>query len=275
MMILAFIRVTGGFPGKIRGDRMTKCWARSEKFFGAFKIVHDEHRTTVVLASGWTADSVFKSFSMVLSGGVGGWDWHKASFNQLLEQNIIMSDHASHPVCESKADSLSPPINVWVVDDNKNIRSSLMELLALTDELRCTATFPSPNAVLSALASKPGPDAILLDIQMGNANGLDAIRPIRALSRNTQILMFTSMSDSDSKKRALANGASGFLLKSAPVDKIVAAIRQAMEAPAPHLKRLVHTPRRPAAEVSKPHSWIEPWLRLIAPRRGQAISAGR
>ncbi len=186
-----------------------------------------------------------------------------------------MSDQASCPVIESNPDLSSPPINVWVVDDNKTIRSSLMELLALTSELRCTATFPSPNAVLSALASKPGPDAILLDIQMGDANGLDAIRPIKALSRNTQIVMFTSLSDQDAKKRALMNGASGFLLKSSPVEKIVAAIRQAKQAPAPHLKRVLHTKSRPAAKVSKSHSWIEPWLRLITPRRGAAISAGR
>lgn len=186
-----------------------------------------------------------------------------------------MSDQASCPVIESNPDLSSPPINVWVVDDNKTIRSSLMELLALTSELRCTATFPSPNAVLSALASKPGPDAILLDIQMGDANGLDAIRPIKALSRNTQIVMFTSLSDQDAKKRALMNGASGFLLKSSPVEKIVAAIRQAKQAPAPHLKRVLHTKSRPAAKVPKSHSWIEPWLRLITPRRGAAIPAGR
>jgi DNA-binding NarL/FixJ family response regulator len=163
---------------------------------------------------------------------------------------------------------------VWVVDDNKKIRSLLMELLALTDELRCTATFHSPNAVLSALASKPGPDAILLDIQMGDANGLDAIRPIRALSRDTRILMFTSTSDSDSKQRALMNGAGGFLLKSTPLGEIVAAIRLAMEAPVSHLKRSPRNNSRPEPKVSKPHSWIKPWLRLISPCRSQAMPAG-
>jgi len=128
------------------------------------------------------------------------------------------------------------PINIWLVDDNKGIRSLMMELLDGYDGFECKTAFPSPNAVLSTLASKPGPDVILLDIQMGEACGLDAIRPIKALSRSTQILMFTSCSDPSSKKRALSSGASGFLLKHYPLEQIRTSIREASRNPAPHLK---------------------------------------
>ena len=132
--------------------------------------------------------------------------------------------------------SVSAPINVWLVDDNKGIRSALKTLLGLCPSVCCAAEFHSPNAVLSALASRPGPDAILLDIQMGAANGLDAIRPIKALSRHTQVVMFTTCFNPESKQRALINGATDFLQKSAPFEKIIATLERATKNPAPHLK---------------------------------------
>jgi DNA-binding NtrC family response regulator len=129
-------------------------------------------------------------------------------------------------------------LSVWLVDDSKGVRSALRQLLHTCEGVRCTAEFHSPNAVLSALASRPGPDAILLDIQMGAASGLDAIRSIKALSRETQVIMFTTCYDSESKSRALQNGASDFLAKSSPLEKIVAALERARQHPAPHLKPL-------------------------------------
>lgn len=138
------------------------------------------------------------------------------------------------------------PIHIWLVDDNKNLRSTMMELLNTCDGIQCKATFASPNAVLSTLASKPGPDVILLDIQMGNANGLDAIRPIKALSRSTQVLMFTSCGDSESKRLAMTFGATGFLLKQLPLERILDGIHEATLKPAPHLRRM---PRAVSASV--------------------------
>ncbi len=166
------------------------------------------------------------------------------------------------------------PINIWLVDDNQSIRSTLMELLGTCENLRCTGSFHSPNAVLSALASKAGPDVILLDIQMGEANGLDAIRPIKALSRSTQVLMFTTCFDSESKKRAFTNGASDFLLKNFPLERILDCIQRASENPAPHLKRSrakglpSASAVKPAANCRprKPSSWIEQCLNRMLHR---------
>ena len=137
---------------------------------------------------------------------------------------------------ETSNHAASAPIKVWLVDDSRYFRSALQEMLAFCEGIQCTASFHSPNALLSALASKSGPDVILLDIHMGNANGLDAIRPIKALSRSTQVLMLTTFFDSESKKKALVSGASDFLLKHFPIEQIIHSIRQAMSHPTPHLK---------------------------------------
>ncbi|MGC3957565.1 MAG: response regulator transcription factor [Verrucomicrobiota bacterium] len=129
------------------------------------------------------------------------------------------------------------PINLWVVDDNRRIRDTMVELFGRCQGIHCTASFHSPNAVLSALASKVGPDVILLDMNLGEHNGIDAIRPIKSLSPATQVLMFTTFFDAECRTRALTSGASAFLLKSFPLEKIIDSIRQARCKPVPHLKK--------------------------------------
>jgi DNA-binding NarL/FixJ family response regulator len=99
------------------------------------------------------------------------------------------------------------------------------EALGHQDGIECARHFSSPDALLSELASKPGPDVILLDVQMGDRNGLDAVRPIKSLTRSTRVLMFTTCNDPKWRQRALSEGASDYLLKSFPVEKVAARIR--------------------------------------------------
>jgi len=153
----------------------------------------------------------------------------------MLNNVISPSNEATEPV--GNAATSAAPINLWLVDDNHRMRATLAEILGRCDGINCTAAFASPNHVLSALASKVGPDVILLDVHMGELNGLDAIRPIKSLSRSTQVLMLTTFFDNDSRNRALSDGASGFLLKSFPIETIVDSIREARRKPAPHAKR--------------------------------------
>lgn len=150
--------------------------------------------------------------------------------------DVEATDGAQHP----------SPIQVWVVDDNDCIREEVVKLLGRQAGITCQRDFDSPNAVLSVLASKPGPDVILLDIQMGEFSGLDAVRPIRSLSRSTRVLMFTTFFDHEARQCALAEGASGFLLKHDPAEEVVAHIRRAWAQPAPAVRRRIQPPNAPA-----------------------------
>ena len=151
--------------------------------------------------------------------------------------NVLPHPEKDTTTATCSTQAASSPINIWLVDDNRVVRTALQELLGQYEDLHCKATFHSPNSVLSTLASKPGPDVILLDIQMGEACGLDAIRPIKMLSRSTHVVMLTTFFDGDSRKRALDNGASGFLLKHYSMDNIRDSIRTAHKSPVPRLKR--------------------------------------
>lgn len=127
------------------------------------------------------------------------------------------------------------PLDVWLVDDDAQLRELVADVINHESGLECSRHFPGPDAALSALASKPGPDVILLDIQMRDRNGLDAIKPIKSLARNTRVIMFTTFYDRERHHRALREGASGFLLKTSKLQDIVQEIRCPAPATAPGL----------------------------------------
>ncbi len=123
----------------------------------------------------------------------------------------------------------SAPIRIWMVDDNSQFRGLLANILNEERGLEIERQFPSPTAVLRALGLEEPPDVILLDIEMGEENGLDAVRPIKELAKNTHVLMLTTFSGPLSRERAIRDGASDFMFKSWPVSEIVSHIRRAME----------------------------------------------
>lgn len=116
------------------------------------------------------------------------------------------------------------PVHVWLVDDQASLRALIAETLERQGGILCTRQFHSPNALLSALASRVGPDVILLDVQMGDANGIDAIPAIKSLSRSTRVLMLTTCYDMDWHQQALDSGAAGYLLKTDPTERLVGSI---------------------------------------------------
>jgi DNA-binding NarL/FixJ family response regulator len=123
----------------------------------------------------------------------------------------------------------SAPIRIWMVDDNSTFRSLLANLLNEEGGLHIEQQFPSPTAVLKALAFEEPPDVILLDIEMGEENGLDAVGPIKALAKNTHVLMLTTFAGPLARERAFREGASDFMFKTWTVPEIALHVRRAME----------------------------------------------
>lgn len=118
---------------------------------------------------------------------------------------------------------------IWLVDDNANFRTLLAKLLEDEVDFKCERQFSSPPAILEALSRETAPEIILLDIEMGEHNGLDAIRPIKALAPETHVLMLTTFAGPGGRERAFREGASDFMLKTWETSEIAAHIRQALE----------------------------------------------
>lgn len=121
------------------------------------------------------------------------------------------------------------PIRIWLVDDSANLRMLLRGLLDCEEGFECRREFENPPRVLKALAAEAPPDVILLDINMGPYNGLDAIRPIKSLAPTTHVLMLTTLSTPEARERAYREGASDFMLKSWSLEEMTAHIRQVVE----------------------------------------------
>jgi DNA-binding NarL/FixJ family response regulator len=162
--------------------------------------------------------------------------------NKMEEQPVRTVRASDVPVAREYRN----PIKIWHVDDDRQYRELLGTLLSEQEGIECQRDFPSADAALSALASKLGPDVLLLDICMGGQSGLDAIAPIKSLARATRVLMLTTFYDSDAHSRALEEGASGFLLKHDSLDQLLEQIRK--PDPEGHIRR---RRRRRQAEASK------------------------
>jgi len=118
------------------------------------------------------------------------------------------------------------PIRTWLIEDNRSFRNTVAKVLNQAAGIECQHQFSAASEALAALAKTGPPDVILLDIDLPEMSGLDAISRIKAAAPESQVVMLTVSDDPDKISRALCTGASGYLLKSASIDRIAEAVRE-------------------------------------------------
>jgi len=139
----------------------------------------------------------------------------------------------------SSASGVEPAMQVWLVDDNRMLRGLIAETLEREGSIQCSRQFDSPNGLLSTLASRTGPDVILLDVQMGELNGLDALPAIKSLARDTRVFMLTTFFNPAWHKQAMESGASGYHLKGESLENLVHSIQDRTNIGQPRRRRRV------------------------------------
>lgn len=122
---------------------------------------------------------------------------------------------------------------VWIIEDNDAYRATTTLLLNESPGVACSRAFPSAEAALTAFQNDAPPEVILVDVALPGISGIEAIQRIKTLRPETLAIVLTVFADDDKIFRAICAGASGYLLKSAPIDEIVASIRQVLEGGAP------------------------------------------
>ncbi len=103
-------------------------------------------------------------------------------------------------------------ITVSIVDDEADLREHIAGYLTAAGNIRCKSAYASAEEALEHLP-RDKPDVILMDINLGEMNGIECVRRLTALMPKAQVLMLTVFEDTDKIFRALAAGASGYLLK--------------------------------------------------------------
>ena len=116
-------------------------------------------------------------------------------------------------------------IEVLICDDIDGIRMLLREVLGLRPGLITVGEARDGNEAVEE-ARRLQPDVVLLDLSMPHRTGLDALPEIRAVAPHARILVLSGLLSPTVRSEALALGASGYLMKGADPETIVAAIEE-------------------------------------------------
>ncbi|XXF75048.1 response regulator transcription factor [Myxococcaceae bacterium GXIMD 01537] len=119
----------------------------------------------------------------------------------------------------------SSPIRVFVVEDQTKILKNQLRLLEGHPDIEIVGTALSGEAALEEVPAA-APDVLLLDLGLPRMSGIDVTRAVKATLPAVEILIFTIFDEEDKVLEAVKAGASGYLLKGAPVDKIIEAIKE-------------------------------------------------
>ncbi len=122
---------------------------------------------------------------------------------------------------------------VWLVEDNETYRRSVSRAIGRMDDIICGGSSGSLEQALANVGQAPPPQVMLLDINLPGINGIDGLEPIHRLMPETKVVILTVFDDHERVFHAICAGASGYLLKSSPLEKIGDAIREVMAGGAP------------------------------------------
>jgi DNA-binding NarL/FixJ family response regulator len=129
---------------------------------------------------------------------------------------------------------MSKPITIAIVDDSADLRENIGGYLGAFPEFRCMGAYASAHEALEGLPKRPT-DVVLMDINLEErgTDGIECVRDLKVLLPNIQVVMLTVFEDDEKIFRALAAGASGYLLKRQRPEELLAAIREVVAGGAP------------------------------------------
>jgi DNA-binding NarL/FixJ family response regulator len=122
-------------------------------------------------------------------------------------------------------------IKVLIYEDNNSLRNSIQTLLLWDAAFDVVAALPDAKYAKQDIATLK-PDVILMDIDMPDSNGVDAVTQIRKDDTALPIIMFTVFEDDENIFNAIRAGANGYLLKK-NFEQIPASLKDVLDGGAP------------------------------------------
>lgn len=123
-------------------------------------------------------------------------------------------------------------ISVGIVEDDASIRENVASLIDTADGFTCKQVFDSVESAIEHI-SDPPPDVLLMDINLGGMSGIEGVRRLKSIFPHLNILMLTVFEENDRIFQSLCAGASGYLLKRTPPQKILEAVTEVHNGGAP------------------------------------------
>jgi DNA-binding NarL/FixJ family response regulator len=131
---------------------------------------------------------------------------------------------------------MSENVRIMLVEDNLEYREVVRLALEQSQGVELTNQFGTAEIALRTLqntSQSEQPDLILLDLRLPGMNGLEALAQCREIVPSTKVIILTQSDQEQDVLRAIALGASGYLLKSATLDEITESIQTVMGGGAP------------------------------------------
>jgi len=115
-------------------------------------------------------------------------------------------------------------IKVAIVDDQKIFSEGLKMVLSQEASIQVIGTYSNGEAIIHGL-KKVQPDVILMDVEMPFLNGVEAVKRIKEIYKEINIIMLTTFHNEEYIYQAIKYGASGYLLKDTEISTIIDAIK--------------------------------------------------
>jgi DNA-binding NarL/FixJ family response regulator len=167
-----------------------------------------------------------------------------------------------------KHTAASQPVRVVLADDHDLVRSGIKALLSMVDGVEVIAEARDGEELI-ALVDNLMPDVVMTDISMPGMDGITAISHIHGRHPQVRLLVLSMYDTVDFVKRAVANGACGYLMKDAPPFELEQAVRSVMATGSyfsPAIAQRLLQPSEPTVDDELTHRQVE-ILRLIAQGR--------
>lgn len=124
------------------------------------------------------------------------------------------------------------PIELAIVEDDEELRAGLSDRIRGNAAFRLTGSFGDGESALKELPLRP-PHVVLMDIHLPGMDGVECVRRLKEKLPDTQFIMLTVYEDAGRLFKSLMAGASGYLLKRTPPDKLFEAIKEVHEGGSP------------------------------------------
>jgi DNA-binding NarL/FixJ family response regulator len=123
-------------------------------------------------------------------------------------------------------------IQVALVEDDPGVRANLAKMIDSSPGFHCHGAYPDATAALKAIPANR-PDVVLMDINLPGMPGTECVRRLKQVLPSLPVLMLTVYDDSEQVFKSLMAGATGYLLKRTPKEKLLEAIREITSGGAP------------------------------------------
>jgi DNA-binding NarL/FixJ family response regulator len=123
-------------------------------------------------------------------------------------------------------------ISVCIVEDNRDIRQALEQIVSMSDGYHMAGSFPDGESALTGLPALQ-PDIVLMDINLGGMSGIEVVRLLKPRYPDMLFMMCTVYEEDEQIFEALAAGANGYILKKTAPARLLESIRELHEGGAP------------------------------------------